>query len=134
MAGFRVRGSKSLPEGTQARLWTALESGMSPTPAATVAGVSGATGRKWAQRAGYVRDPEHCGVRYSQAVRDGFWQSMHAGAGVAEAAMAAGVSENAARAWVDQAGFVPRTPMPIPCVVALDPRSFDKLIGFIEGC
>ncbi|KAA8966872.1 hypothetical protein [Mycobacterium sp.] len=44
------------------RFWEALGSGLSPTAAATVAGVSGNTGRKWARNAGYQTKPEHYGL------------------------------------------------------------------------
>ena len=92
--------------------WDALGRGLSPTAAATVAGVCGATGRKWAKAAGYVANPRHYGTRYSQVVRDAFWEALRSGMTTTEAAVSAGVSENAARGWVTQAGWVPRTPIP----------------------
>jgi transposase, IS30 family len=109
-----------------------LGSGLSPTAAATVAGVHGSTGRKWAKDAGYVTDTKHRGIRYSQAVRDGFWESVRAGSTPAQAAMIAGVSENAARQWLDQARYVPRTPMPDE--VSLEPAPADRLMSFVERC
>lgn len=90
----------------------ALQSGLAPTAAATVAGVSGATGRKWAKAAGYQRNPKHCGTRYSPQVKKTFWGALWSGSTPTQAAVIAGVSENAARCWVEQAGFVPRTPFP----------------------
>jgi IS30 family transposase len=48
LRGTVVRVSDSVWE----RFWEALGSGLSPTAAATVAGVSGNTGRKWARNAG----------------------------------------------------------------------------------
>jgi IS30 family transposase len=57
---------------------------------------------------------------------------MHAGAGVTEAAVSAGVSENAAVAWVAQAGYVPRTPA--PAVVAVTERRPRAPLTFIERC
>jgi IS30 family transposase len=89
----------------------ALESGLSPTAAATVAGVSGATGRRWAKDWGYQRNPRHCGTRYGHQVREVFWAAVRSGTAPAQAALLAGVSENAAREWIDQAGYVPRTPV-----------------------
>ncbi|MFV0494676.1 MAG: IS30 family transposase, partial [Mycobacterium sp.] len=65
--GFRVRGPHRLPESVRERFWEAVNSGLSPTAAATVAGVHGATGRAWAKAAGYQTNPKHYGMRYSQA-------------------------------------------------------------------
>jgi transposase, IS30 family len=67
-----------------------------------------------------VTDTKHRGIRYSQAVRDAFWESVLAGSTPAQAAVIAGVSENAARQWLDQAGYVPRTC--IPAEVSLERR------------
>jgi hypothetical protein len=58
--GFRCRGVPAggrLPTSVRERFWTAVRSGLTPTAAATVAGVSGATGRQWAQDAGYRSSP-----------------------------------------------------------------------------
>lgn len=90
----------------------ALRSGLSPTAAATVAGVSGATGRKWAQAGGYQTNPKHCGTRYSRQVKEMFWAAVRSGMTPTQAALLAGVSENAGRDWIKQARFVPRTPIP----------------------
>jgi IS30 family transposase len=87
----------------------ALSSGLSPTAAATVAGVCGATGRQWAKDAGCRVDVKHYGIRYSASVRDAFWAAMRSGGSLVEAAVIAGVSENAAGRWVKHAEYVPRT-------------------------
>jgi IS30 family transposase len=130
--GFRRPGCSRLAESVREEFWLAVRSGLSPTAAATVAGVHSSTGRKWAQDAGYVTNTKHRGTRYSQAVRDAFWESVRAGVSPAQAAQAAGVSENAARQWLDQAGFVPRT-----CVVAELPQQLgpaDRFMSFLERC
>ncbi len=108
----------------------ALASGLAPTAAATVVGVSGATGRKWAKTAGYRTNPKHCGTRYSQAARDAFWAALRSGSTPTQAAVAAGVSENAARDWVVQSGFVPRTPVSPDRGLAAPSRS----LSFVERC
>jgi transposase, IS30 family len=105
-------GGKGVPEWVREAFDEALTSGLSPTAAATVAGVCGATGRRWAKEGGYQSDPRHHGTRYSAAAREAFWAATHAGASIVEAAVSAGVSENQARRWVAQAGYVPRTPAP----------------------
>jgi IS30 family transposase len=94
------------------RFWEALRSGLSPTAAATVAGVHGGTGRAWAKAAGYQTNPKHYGIRYPQATRDRFWEAMHSGATVTEAAVIAGVSEVTGQSWVKKAQYVPRTAVP----------------------
>ncbi len=130
---FRGHGVKLAVEVAAAvreEFWKALGSGLSPTAAATVAGVSGATGRKWAKAAGYQSNPKHCGRRYSAQAK-AFWEAARSGMAPTEAAVVAGVSENAARRWVAQAGFVPRTPFPaglelvVPC---------GRLLSFVERC
>ncbi len=129
-------GSHGVPQSVRDAFDAALRSGLSPTAAGTVAGVSGATGRRWAKEAGYQTDPRHCGTRYSAAVKASFWQEMHAGATVADAAVVAGVSENQGRRWVAQAGFVPKTPAPTDdpscAVVELDPGVSRGPLSFIE--
>ncbi|UXA16278.1 IS30 family transposase [Mycobacterium sp. SMC-4] len=109
--GWSHLGGKGVPDSVRESFDVALRSGLAPTAAATVAGVCGATGRRWAREAGYKPDPRHCGTRYSPAVRAAFWAAMHDGATVVAAAVAAGVSENQARRWVAQAGYVPLTPV-----------------------
>jgi IS30 family transposase len=121
-----------LPDSVREEFWAAVRSGLSPTAAATVAGVHGSTGRKWAKDAGYVTVTKHRGTRYSAAVREVFWQAVRAGQSPAQAARIAGVSENAARQWLDQAGFVPPTPMPVDVVVDL--AAPDRLMSFVERC
>jgi transposase, IS30 family len=123
--GFRRPGLPAggrLPESVREEFWEAVNSGLSPTAAATVAGVHGATGRAWAQAAGYRTNTRHYGIRYSLATRDRFWEAMHSGATVTEAAVAAGVSEHTARRWVQQAGYVPRTLSRLPLQSRLRPR------------
>src|ERR1700756_1446844 len=110
--GFRVQGSRVVAESVRQRFWEALNSGLSPTAAATVAGGHGGTGRSWARTAGFQTNPKHHGLRYSQAARERFWEAMHAGAAVVEAAVIAGVSDATALRWVQQAGYVPRTAVP----------------------
>ncbi len=112
------------------RLWEALRSGLSPTAAATVAGVAGATGRRWAKAAGYQTNLKHRGIRYSQQVKAAFWQALRSGASPTQAAVIAGVSETTARSWVDQAGYVPRTPISaVP-----DPDTPPRSLSFTERC
>ncbi|WP_122495848.1 helix-turn-helix domain-containing protein [Mycobacterium attenuatum] len=48
-----------------------------------------------------------------------------------EAAVVAGVSENAARCWVAQAGFVPRTPFPAGLELVMPSG---RLLSFLERC
>ncbi len=134
--GFRRRGlppGGRLPGSVRERFLEAVNSGLSPTAAATVAGVHGATGRAWAKAAGYHTNPKHYGIRYSQATRDVFWEAMHSGATVTEAAVAAGVSEHTGRRWVDQAGYVPRTPAPLADTEP-DPSPPKGPMSFIERC
>ncbi|HZE15534.1 MAG TPA: IS30 family transposase, partial [Mycobacterium sp.] len=104
--------------------------GLSPTAAATVAGVSGPTGRQWANNAGYQTCAKHHGIRYSQQVKDAFWQALRAGATPTQAAVAAGVSEHTARRWVNQAGYVPRTLVAAGQELEVGSRS----MSFTERC
>lgn len=114
----------------RAVFWEAVHSGLSPTAAATIAGVCGATGRRWAKDAGYRPEKGHSGIRYSQQVKDAFWAALHAGATTTQAAVSAGVSEHTGRHWIAQAGFVPRTP--IPADQELETRS--RAMSFTERC
>jgi IS30 family transposase len=114
------------------RFWEAVNSGLSPTAAATVARVDGATGRAWARAAGYQTNPKHYGIRYPQAIRDAFWEAMYSGLTSTQAAVAAGVSEHTGRRWVNQAGYVPRTPAPLVDPEA--PTSARAPMSFIERC
>ncbi len=113
------------------RFWEALGSGLSPTAAATVAGVCGATGRKWARAAGYQTNPKHCGTRYSQ-VKGAFWAALRSGMTPTQAAVVVGVSENAGREWVAQAGYVPRTPFPAGLELVAPSRG--SSLSFLERC
>jgi transposase, IS30 family len=133
--GFRRPGlppGGRLPESVRKEFWEALQSGSSPTAAATVAGVHGATGRKWARDAGYQTNPKHYGIRYLQATRDAFWDALRSGLTPTQAAVATGVSEHTARRWVQQAGYVPRTPVPL--AVAESPASPRAPMSFLERC
>ncbi|BBZ37202.1 hypothetical protein MCNS_28270 [Mycobacterium conspicuum] len=130
--GFRVQGSRVVAESVRERFWEAVNSGLSPTAAATVAGVHGGTGRSWARAAGYQTNPKHYGLRYSQAARERFWEAMRAGATVAEAAVIAGVSDAAALRWVQHAGYVPRTAVPVD--IEPDPSPPKGPLSFIERC
>lgn len=130
--GFRGQGRIQLPASVRERFWQAVRWGLSPTAAATVAGVAGATGRQWAKNAGYRPEKGHSGTRYSQQVKDEFWAALHAGATVVQAAVSSGVSEHTGRRWVQQAGYVPRTPSPAdPEPVAGAPA---KDMTFLERC
>jgi transposase, IS30 family len=131
--GLGCQGARGVPESVRERFWEAVNSGLSPTAAATVAGVHGATGRAWAKAAGYQTNPEHYGIRYSQATRDSFWEAMHSGATVTEAAVIAGMSEVTAQYWVNKAGFVPRTPLPADDAEP-DPSPPKGPMSFIERC
>ena len=133
--GFRRRGVPlgELAESVRERFWEAVNSGLSPTAAATVAGVDGATGRGWARAAGYRSNPQHHGLRYSQATRDAFWEALRSGMTPTQGAIAAGVSEHTARRWVQQAGYVPRTLVLLadPALSTSPPRG---PMSFIERC
>ncbi|KUI45988.1 transposase [Mycobacterium sp. GA-1199] len=132
--GFRGRGVSlgESKESVRQRFWEAVSSGLSPTAAATVAGVAGATGRQWAKDAGYRTDPKHYGLRYSQASQDAFWDAQRSGLTPTQAAVAAGVSEHTARRWIQQAGYVPRTPVPL--AVAEPPAYPRAPMAFLERC
>lgn len=110
--GFRPRGSKQVPQSAREVFLQAVRSGSSWAAAATLAGVSHPTGSRWARAAGIAADSRHHGIRYSAAVRGMFWVAMQAGASMPEAAVSSGVSEQAARRWVHQAGYVARTAPP----------------------
>lgn len=132
--GFRRPGWEQLPESVRERFWEAVGSGLSPTAAATVAGVSGATGRRWAAAAGYQTNPKHYGIRYSQQVKDEFWSLVRSGMRPTDAAVVAGVSEHRGRRWVEQAGYVPRTPIPAGHEAELEPASRPAAMTFLERC
>ncbi|MGZ5364591.1 MAG: IS30 family transposase, partial [Mycobacterium sp.] len=57
---------------------------------------------------------------------------MHSGATVTEAAVAAGVSEHTGRCWVAQAGYVPRTPVPL--ADPEPPAGARASMSFLERC
>jgi transposase, IS30 family len=131
---FRGHGVKLDVESAvsvREEFWKALGSGLSPTAAATVAGVCGATGRKWAKAGGYQANPKHCGIRYSQ-VKEAFWAALRSGMTPTQAAVAVGVSENAGREWVAQAGYVPRTPFPAGLELVVPSRG--SSLSFRERC
>lgn len=131
--GFRVLGSRGVPDWVRERFWEAVNSGLSPTAAATVAGVDGGTGRSWARAAGYRTNRKHYGIRYSPATRDAFWEAVRAGSTPTQAAVATGVSEHTGRRWVDQVGYVLRTPVP----AGTEPDTSPSLAGpmsFLERC
>ena len=130
--GFRRSGGVGVPESVREVFWEAMGSGLSPTAAATVAGVSGSTGRRWAKDAGYQTNTKHYTIRYSQAVRDAFWTAVRSGLSPTRAAVLAGVPEETGRCWVGQAGYVPRTPVPADDQDAVAPPSGS--MSFIERC
>ena len=112
--GFRPQGSKAVPVQARGVFLESVRSGLSFTAAATVAGVSHTTGNKWAKAAGLVSDARYRGIRYPPAAWEAFRAALHAGVSTVEAAAIAGVSQTAAVAWVQKAGWVPRTPAPVP--------------------
>jgi IS30 family transposase len=112
--------------------WKALDSGLSPSAAATVVGVAGATGRKWANAGGYQTNRKHYGIRYSQATREAFWQALGSGLAPAQAAVVAGVPQHSALRWVQQAGYVPRTAFPVDDEADTAPQT--QSLSFIERC
>lgn len=130
--GFRARGSKEVPESARGVFLKALRSGMSQSAAATVAGVSHQTGCKWAKAAGVPADLRHRGLRYPAAAREAFWAAVRSGESVAQAAVLADVSENAGQKWVDQAGYVCRTPAPSEVEIAMTQRRPRAPMDFIE--
>lgn len=132
--GFRRSGWDQLPESVRERFWEAVGSGLSPTAAATMVGVSGATGRRWAKEAGYQTNPKHYGIRYSQQVKDVFWEAVRSGMRPTDAAVVAGVSEHRGRRWVEQAGYVPRTLVLADPEPQSEPASQSQAMTFVERC
>lgn len=130
--GFRARGSKDVPALAREVFLAALMSGLSQSAAATVAGVSHQTGCRWAGAAGVPADLGHRGLRYPAAAREAFWAAVRSGESVAQAAVLADVSENAGQKWVDQAGYVPRTPAPSEAEMAMTQRRPRAPLDFIE--
>jgi IS30 family transposase len=130
--GFRGRGQQA-PESARGVFFEALSSGLCATAAATVAGVCGATGRQWADNAGFRVDTKHSGIRYPVSVREAFWAAMRSGSSLVEAAAITGVSENAASRWVKHAGYVPRTQNLGECPAELARRPRAPL-RFVERC
>jgi IS30 family transposase len=131
--GFRRSGWDRLPASVREEFWRALESGLSPTAAATVAGVAGATGRKWARSAGYETNLKHYGIRYPQEVKDKFWAALRSGLTPTWAAVAANVPEHTGRRWVQQAGYVPRTQVAAGPSAAPDAMPLGSM-SFTERC
>jgi transposase, IS30 family len=123
--GFRKQGSKEVPDSARRDFLEALNSGLSQSAAATVAGVSHSTGSVWAKAAGHRAVSRNFGIRHSAAAREAFWVAMRSGADTAAAAVIAGVSETAGQRWVKQAGYVPLTPAPVmePVLAARPPRA-----------
>lgn len=136
--GFRGQGEQA-SESVREAFFEAVDAGLSWSAAATVAGVYRETGAKWARAAGYALETKHFGTRYSVGSRGAFWAAMRAGASVTQAAVGAGVSELAGRRWVKQAGYVPRTEVPLVAqtevvtVVGLGTRRRPALT-FTERC
>jgi transposase, IS30 family len=128
----RKPGGQPAPMAVREKFLTALWSGLSPTAAATVAGVSHTAGLRWARAAGYQTNISHYGIRYPKSVRDGFWAAMRSGSSVVEAAVLAGVSAHTAGRWVEQAGYVPRTPAPAEPEAAAEPPR--RAMSFVERC
>jgi transposase, IS30 family len=137
--GSGKHGRKLVPESAREDFLDALRSGLSQSAAATLVGVTHTTGHKWAKAAGVPANLKHRGVRYPAAVREVFWAAMKSGASPMQAAVIAGVSENMGRIWVQQAGYVPRTPAPAdtaPCACDIDPDASPPRgpMSFIERC
>ncbi|MBE3133382.1 MAG: IS30 family transposase [Acidobacteria bacterium] len=130
----RRPGGQPAAESVREKFFTALRSGLSPTAAATMAGVSHTAGLKWAKAAGLQTDEEFRGKRYSPSVREAFWAAMRSGYSVIEAAVIARVSLRAATRWVQQAGYVPRTPSPAVVVESNGSRRPRAPLSFIERC
>jgi len=137
--GSGEHGRKLVPESAREDFLDALRSGLSQSAAATLVGVTHTTGHKWAKAAGVAANLKHRGVRYPAAVREAFWAAMKSGASPTQAAVIAGVSENTGRIWVQQAGYMPRTPVPAntePCACDRDPGASPPRwpMSFIERC
>ncbi|OCB58760.1 transposase [Mycobacterium vulneris] len=129
-------GWTRLPDSARAEFFEALATGLTPSAAATVAGIAGTTGRKWAHEAGYRRPAHYKRVQYSRAAKDAFWKAMWAGHSPKQAAMIAGVSEPAAVRWVKKAGYVPRT---AECLTLVEPKATPPspprpALSFLERC
>jgi transposase, IS30 family len=137
--GFGKHGRKLVLESAREDFLDALRSGLSQSAAATLVGVTHTTGHRWAKAAGVAANLKHRGVRYPAAVREAFWAAMKSGASPTQAAVIAGVSENMGRIWVQQAGYMPRTPVPAdtePCASDIDPgvSSPRRPMSFVERC
>jgi transposase, IS30 family len=136
--GFRGSGVKldvELAASVREEFWRAVRSGLSPTAAATVAGVAGGTGRAWARAAGYQTDTKHYSIRYSEQVKKAFWEALRSGLAPTQAAVVAGVSEHSALRWVVQAGYVPRTPFPAEVDPGAQPDVPPRgALSFVERC
>ncbi|AFM18228.1 transposase, IS30 family [Mycolicibacterium chubuense NBB4] len=135
--GCRGPGRARLPESVRERFWAAVAAGLSPTAAATVAGVHGATGRHWAQQAGYRGESKHFGIRYTAQQRAVFWTAVRSAVPPAQAAVVAGVSEAAARRWLQQADHVPRTPFPAEADLVAESELTSRVrapLRFVERC
>ena len=125
-------GWPRLAESVREQFFVGLRSGLSPTAAATAAGIAGSTGLKWAKDAGYESNSKHFGIRYSRACRDVFWVALRSGSTPGQAAVIAGVSEPAGRRWIQQAGYVPRTPVCVADEADTAPRA--PSMSFLERC
>jgi IS30 family transposase len=137
--GSGKHGRKLMVESAREDFLDALRSGLSQSAAATLVGVTHTTGHNWAKAAGVPADLKHRGTRYSAAVREAFWAAMKSGASPTHAAVIAGVSENMGRIWVQQAGYMPRTPVPAdtePCACDIDSDASPPKgpMSFIERC
>jgi|Tabmets5t2r1_1033131.scaffolds.fasta_scaffold28011_1 transposase, IS30 family len=137
--GSGKHGRKLVLESAREDFLEALRSGLSQSAAATLVGVTHTTGHKWAKAAGVPANLKHRGTRYPAAVREAFWAAMKSGASPTQAAVIAGVSENMGRIWVQQAGYMPRTPVPAgtefdACAVDSDASPPKWPMSFIERC
>lgn len=133
--GFRGPGWVQLPASVRERFWVAMAEGLSPTAAATMAGVHGATGRRWAQQAGYRCDGRHFGVRYTPGQQAVFLAAVNSAVPPSRAAAMAGVSETAGQRWLRQAGHVSRTAFPVDDDCVREPTSRVRSpLRFVERC
>ncbi|WP_287015059.1 IS30 family transposase [Gordonia sp. (in: high G+C Gram-positive bacteria)] len=94
-----------VPAVKRERFWVALGEGSSVAAAARVAGVSAYSGYVWMAAAGQPLPSGRARRRRATLEdRELFWAELRAGASIAAAARAAGVSKDAGRYWITQAG------------------------------
>ena len=127
------RGRPGPPPGRREAFCEVLATGVAPAVAAAMVGVARSSADKWARETGYTTNRSHFGIRYSQAVRDAFWEAMRSGATEREAAGRAGVSQATARRWIRDDRFVPRSPVPPALEFAVNAAPTGPM-SFLERC